>query len=124
MGVLAQNVGVAALTVRSLLLIAILACALLNGFSLSPVFDWADYMLGVVLRGYPYMTRGVINAYVTPVAMTLMTLAIAGIPAALYERIRGLESSTAVSLAIWLAGAVLLALPAIMRAVGGGDDLS
>ena len=50
-----------------------------------------------------------------------MTLAIAGIPAAVYERIRGLKSSTAVSLAIWLVAAVLLALPAIMRAVAGDE---
>jgi hypothetical protein len=121
--VLAQNVGTAALLTRALLLIATLAFALLNGFSLSPVFDFADYMLGVVLRGYPYMTRGVINAYVTPLAITLMTLAIAGIPAAVYERIRGLKSSTAVSLAIWLVAAAVLALPAIMGAVAG-DELS
>ena len=67
------------------------------------------------------MTRGVINAYVTPLAIALMTLAIAGIPAAVYERIRGLKSSTAVSLAIWLGAAVLLALPAIMRAVAGDE---
>ncbi|MFZ1106426.1 MAG: hypothetical protein WAN86_26780 [Hyphomicrobiaceae bacterium] len=118
---MAQNMGVAALLTRALLLIATLAFALLNGFSLSPVFDWADYMLGVVLRGYPYMTRSVINAYITPLAVTLMTLAIAGIPAAAYERIRGLKSSTAVSLAIWLVAAVLLALPAIMRAVAGDE---
>jgi hypothetical protein len=120
-GVLARNVGVAALLTRALLLTATLALALLNGFSLSPVFDWTDYMLGVVLRGYPYMTRGVINAYITPLAIAVMTLAIAGIPAAVYERFRGLKSSTAVSLAIWLGAAVLLALPAIMRAVAGGE---
>jgi hypothetical protein len=113
---LGQNAGVAALVTRAALLIATLACALLNGFGRSPLFDSVDYMLGVALRGYPYMSRAVIYAYVTPVAIALLTLAIAGIPAALYERIRGLKSSTAVSLAIWLAATVLLALPAIMRA--------
>lgn len=121
--VLPQNAGTAGLVVRSLLLSATIACALVNGFSLSPVFDWADYMLGVVLRGYPYMTRSAINAYVTPVVLTLMTLAIAGVPAAVYERLLGLRSSSAVSLAIWLAGTVLLTLPAILRAITG-DELS
>jgi hypothetical protein len=116
-----QNVGAAALLTRALLLIAILACARVNGFGFSPVFDGVDYMLGIMLRGYPYMTRGIINFYVTPLAITLMTLAIAGIPAAVYERVRGLKSSTAVSLAIWLAAALLLALPAIMRAVAGDE---
>jgi hypothetical protein len=118
-----QNVGAAALITRGLLLTATLGCALFNGLGLSPVFDGVDYMLGIALRGYPYMTRAVIYAYVTPAAIALMTLAIAGIPAALYERIRGLKASTAVSLGLWLAGAVLLTLPAIMRAVGG-DELN
>ena len=118
-----QNVSVAVLLTRVVLLLATLACALFNGFSLSPVFDWADYMLGVMLRGYPYMTRAVINTYVTPLAVTAMTLAIAGIQAPLYERIRGLTSSTAVSLAIWLVAAVLISLPAVMRLVAS-DDLN
>jgi hypothetical protein len=114
---LGQNVGVAALLTRALLVVATLACAIFNGFGGQvPVFESVDQLLGTTLRGYPYMTRAVIYAYVTPVAITLMTLAIAGIPAALYERIRGLKWSTAVSLAIWLAATVLLALPAIMRA--------
>ena len=40
-----------------------------------------------------------------------MTLLIAGIPAAVYERIRGLKASTPVSLGIWLVATVLLSLP-------------
>ena len=118
-----QNLGTAALLTRAVLLLATLACALFNGFSLSPVFDWADYMLGVMLRGYPFMTRAVINTYVTPLAVAAMTLAIAGIPAAVYERIRGLNSSTAVSLAIWLVAALIVSLPAVMRLVAS-DDLN
>ena len=50
-----------------------------------------------------------------------MTLLIAGIPAALYERIRGLKTSTPVSLGIWLVAAVLLSLPTIMRLLVGDD---
>ncbi len=46
----------------------------------------------------------------------LFTLMVAGIPAALYERLVRAEGSTALSLAIWLAGAVLLSLPALTRA--------
>jgi hypothetical protein len=120
---LIPNAGVAALLTRALLLIAIGACALLNGFGASPVHDGVDYTLGIALRGYPFMTRAFTYNYVTPLAIAVMTLAIAGIPAALYERVRGLKASTPVSLGIWLVAAVLLALPAIMRAVGG-DELN
>jgi hypothetical protein len=119
----AQNAGIAALLTRALLLVATIALALFNGFGLSPMFDAADYMLGVTLRGYPYMTRAVIYAYVTPLAIAVTTLAIAGIPAAVYERVRGLKSSTAVSLGIWVVAAALLAMPALMRAFVIVDDL-
>jgi hypothetical protein len=46
-----------------------------------------------------------------------MTLLIAGIPAAVYERIRGLKTSTPVSLGMWLAATILLTLPTIMNAL-------
>jgi hypothetical protein len=119
----AQNAGIAALLTRALLLVATIALALFNGFGLSPMFDAVDYMLGVTLRGYPYMTRAVIYAYVTPLAIAVTTLAIAGIPAAVYERVRGLKSSTAVSLGIWLVAAALLAMPALIRAFVIVDEL-
>jgi hypothetical protein len=117
-----QSPGVAALLTRALLLIAMLGIALFNGMSLSSVSDGVDYMLRVALRGYPYMTGRVINTYATPLVITIMTIAIAGIPAAVYERVRGLKSSTAVSLAIWLAVAGLLSWPAIEHALTIAED--
>ena len=41
------------------------------------------------------------------------TIILAGIPAAIYERVRGLEDSDTVSLWIWLTGTALLTLPAM-----------
>ena len=41
------------------------------------------------------------------------TIILAGIPAAVYERVKGLEDSDTVSLWIWLAGTALLTLPAM-----------
>lgn len=120
---MSQNAGLAALLTRALLLLAVVACSLLNGFSGSPVHDSIDYMLGIALRGYPFMTRANVYNYVTPLAIALMTLALSGIPAAIYERIRGLKASTLVSLAIWLACAALLSLPVLMR-LGAGDELN
>ncbi|NJL07636.1 MAG: hypothetical protein HC900_04755 [Methylacidiphilales bacterium] len=43
------------------------------------------------------------------------TIIIAGIPAAIYERVRGQDDSDEVSLLIWLAGTALLTLPAMGR---------
>jgi hypothetical protein len=41
------------------------------------------------------------------------TLLLAGVPAALYERIAGLEQSSIPSMALWLVGAILLTLPGL-----------
>lgn len=41
------------------------------------------------------------------------TIILAGIPAAIYERVTGTKESDAVSLWIWLAGTALLTLPAL-----------
>ena len=51
-----------------------------------------------------------------------MTLLVAGIPAALYERVRRLQQSTPGSLTIWLLATLLLTLPAILRALALSED--
>jgi hypothetical protein len=102
--------------VRGALLVAAAAVAFFNGTTWSPFFDSVAYILYLATRGYPLVTP-VLLSYVTPVAIAVLTLLIAGIPAALYERIRRLHASTAVSLAIWLAATILLTLPTITRAV-------
>ncbi|KAA5602857.1 hypothetical protein [Blastochloris sulfoviridis] len=43
------------------------------------------------------------------------TIIAAGIPAAIYERVRGQADSDEVSLLIWMAGTALLTLPAMGR---------
>ena len=46
------------------------------------------------------------------------TIILAGIPAAIYERLTGaVDDSTEISLWIWLAGVLLLSLPAIQNAL-------
>lgn len=104
----------AARVARAILLVLTGALALFNGTTLSPFFDSVAYILYLASRGYPLVNPARLF-YVTPVAIAVMTLLIAGIPAAVYERIRGLQGSSVVSLAIWLIGTVLLTLPTIMR---------
>jgi hypothetical protein len=92
--------------------------------SYSPIFDSVSYYISTFARGSYFDTfvSGVLAAgpqlYVnlTSAFIAAMTLLIAGIPAALYERIRGLKASTPVSLGIWLVAAVLLTLPTVMKA--------
>jgi hypothetical protein len=58
-------------------------------------------------------------AYFHSLMVSTMTIVLAGIPAAIYERFVGAEDdSTEVSLWIWLAGTALLSLPAVGQLFG------
>ena len=109
--------GVSPLTyaVRGLLLIAAAAIALFNGSLWSPFFDSVAYILYLTTRGVPLMTAARASD-ATQIVIAVMTLMLAGIPAAVYERIRGLRTSTTVSIGIWLVATLLLTLPTIMNA--------
>ena len=104
--------------VRGLLLLTACGVALFNGSLWSPVYDSVAYILYLATRGYPMMTAAR-AANATPVVIAVMTLLIAGIPTAVYERVRGLQTSSAVSMLIWLIVTVLLSLPTIINATGG-----
>lgn len=102
---------------HGLLLTSTVAVSLLNGTILSPLYDSIAYLLYLVTRGYAFATPALLSHLAT-VFIAALTLLIAGIPAAVYERIRGLKESTPLSLAIWLAAAVLLSLPTLLKMLG------
>jgi len=104
-------------TTQLLLLLAIVAVALFNGTTWSPFYDSVAYILYLAMRGYPLVTPARL-ASVTPAAIAIMTLLIAGIPAALYERVLRLHTSTRVSMVLWLIGTVLLSIPTIRNIFG------
>jgi hypothetical protein len=95
--------------------------ALVSGLDLSPVFDTVSFYLASFGRNSP-LFHPELFYYLTSLAISAMTLLLAGIPAALYERLRGLQTSSPASLAIWLAGTLLLALPVILRALTPVED--
>ncbi len=105
---------------HTILLAAVVAVATFNGTKLSPFYDPVAYMMHLNLRGSPYMTARLLYDTAT-VPIAILTLMLAGVPAAIYERIRGLQTSSVASLAIWLVMAVLLAWPTIRRAFVGTD---
>ena len=101
-------------------LVGVGAIAAFNGTLFSPIFDSVFYYVDTFARGSLFYSPQ-LYLNVTSVFISLMTLLIAGIPAALYERIRGHKTSTPVSLGIWLATALLLSLPTVMRLFEGDD---
>lgn len=104
---------------RVILVAALVAVALFNGTKWSPFYDPTAYVMHLNLRAYRLVSaRTLYESAMLPIA--LLTLMLAGIPAALYERLRGLHTSSTASLAIWLVATVLLTLPTIRRALGFG----
>ena len=101
---------------RDAFIVAIAGLSLANGASFSPLFDPA-YLLFRNFAPSFFISSQVLVFYFTSLFLATFTLMIAGVPAALYERIRGQKTSSITSMAIWLAAMIPLTLPAIMALV-------
>ena len=104
------------LLARGVLRAGAAALAILNGWPFASLFDSAAYIVFLFTRCLR-LDPSVIEILATAL-IAGMTLLLAGIPAALYERVRGLRQSTPVSLGIWLAAAALLAYQPLGRVTG------
>jgi hypothetical protein len=97
---------------RNLYYIGIAFFGMINGM-FNPLMAFA-YVFSKVLMQVPLFGSESLIFYFAALMLSTATIILAGIPAALYERIVGAkEASNEVSLWIWLAGTALLALPAI-----------
>ncbi len=98
---------------RDVLLVVTAMLSLLNGMHFSPFFDPAFILLRPFAAGF-FVSSPLVLLYLTSIFVSLCTLLIGGLPAALYERLRGLPRSTPVSLGIWAGGVALLASPTLL----------
>ena len=97
---------------RDGLLLGTVALAIVNGLPLTSLYDSVSYILYLFTRGSTFLDQDLLE-YLASLLIAVLTLMLAGIPAALYERLRGLQHSTPASLGIWLVATGLLALPAL-----------
>jgi len=97
---------------RDVLLAVTAGMSLLNGMHFSPFFDPAFILLRPFAAGF-FIGSPLVLLYLTSIFVSLCTLLIGGIPAALYERLRGLPRSTPVSIGIWAGTVALLASPTL-----------
>lgn len=96
-------------------LIGILAFGLLSG-----LFSPLTPIMGLWLRNFlPAFFIATPAALVLVAALFTATIVImiAGVPAALYERLTGTSESTPVSLWIWVAATAVLSLPAVVTLI-------
>jgi hypothetical protein len=97
---------------RTLYYIGIAFFGMVNGI-FNPLMAFS-YVFSKVLMQVPLFGSESLIFYFAALMLSTATIILAGIPAAIYERVVGAkEESNAVSLWIWLAGTGLLALPAI-----------
>lgn len=100
-------------------IVVIVGLAILNGI-FSPLLIMVFALQGI---WYPFFLPPMLPLVfmLSSLILATMTLMIAGVPAALYERFAGGGTSTYMSGLIWLGGVLLLTLPAIpniLKAVG------
>lgn len=94
-------------------LMAIAVVCLLNGAHFSPWINVFAAALAPLLSSF-FITSPVLLFYFASLTLSVATAIFAGIPAALYERSRGLTKSNPASLLIWLISAVVLSIPSIL----------
>mgnify|MGYP001401687539 CR=1 FL=1 len=92
---------------RDVLLVATAGVSLVNGMNWSPVVFPFYVLLNALFAG-TFLTTPLVMTYLASLLASATTLVLGGVPAALYERATGLEESTPVSLAIWLAGTIFI----------------
>jgi hypothetical protein len=98
-------------------LLGIATLGLVNGMHFSPLYDGAFVLLRPILATL-FITSPVVQFYLSSLLLAVGSVLLAGIPAAIFERMTGRTTSDAASLTIWLAGTGLLALPAFGRLLG------
>jgi hypothetical protein len=92
--------------------IGIAGLALLNGMHFSPYFDPIFFLLRPFAPGF-FITSPLLMFYFASLFISTMTLVLGGVPAAIYERRKGLKESDRQSLWIWLGGILFLTLPTL-----------
>jgi len=99
------------------LVVGIAGFALLNGLHNSPFFDPAFVLIKPFAPAF-FIGSNVLLFYFTSLMLSTLTVMLAGIPAALFERATGRTRSDSMSLGIWLVGVLLLTLPSFLRVAG------
>jgi hypothetical protein len=100
------------------LLVGIAGFSLLSGMHFSPYFEPAFILVKFFGPAF-FVNSTLLLLYFTSLLVSLSALVIAGVPAALFERLTGRRQSDAVSLGIWCAGCALIAMPSLLRSSGG-----
>lgn len=99
---------------RDIFLGVSLVC-IFNGF-LSPALPVVFHLAPIWMPEFVPLTPNTL-LFVSSLAISFGTLFISGVPAALFERLSGRPETDRASMLVWLAGAALISLPGLARAI-------
>lgn len=102
---------------QDVLLVATAGASLLNGMPFSPVLFPFVALLKPFIAG-TFLESGLVLTYLASFLASATTLVLGGVPAAIYERIKGLATSTPVSLGIWLVSTLALVVVPMLLVAG------
>lgn len=98
---------------RDGILVGIAGFSLVNGMHVSPWFD-PVYILMRPFTPTLIVSSPLLTFYFTSLFISVMSVALAGVPAAIFERMTGRKESDTTSLLIWLGFVLLFAIPALL----------
>lgn len=98
---------------RQTIFAAVVTVAVVNGI-FSPMVGLAYALAPIWLPEFLPVTPGVL-LYLSSLIVATATLLIAGVPAALYERLIDRQPESKISTLVWLGAAITLSLPALNR---------
>jgi len=96
-------------------IVALLAVAMLNGI-FSPFFVITSQVMITSVMPFILLAGPAVTAFLASLVAATATIMLAGIPAALFERVTGRASTDAASWTVWVVTAALVSLPALARA--------
>ncbi len=98
------------------LLVATCGLSLLNGMHFSPWFDPIALLLKPFVAG-TILASPLVFLYLASIFISVVSLLLAGVPAALYERFNNEPESTPTSVGIWFAAMILITTPALIASI-------
>lgn len=101
---------------QDMLLVGIVGLSVLNGMHFSPWLDIAFLLTRPFFQVTFWISSPLLIFYFTSLALATLTIMLAGIPAAIFERMTGRKETDTTSLYIWLGATIVLTIPALMRA--------
>ena len=96
-------------------IVALMAVGMLNGI-FSPFFVITSQVMITAIMPLLILAGPRVTAFLASLIAATATIMLAGVPAALFERITGRSETDSASYAIWLTAAVVISLPALLRA--------